>query len=213
MTFIRQRLYWLAHAPGQRLFREERADTAGIAAGVPGKRPEPDYREYHGRRISVEPGDVPLVDAIPSGMGFGEPELRRLVRSAGANQAGRVRAYGNTIVPELAAEFIRAAVMACNDIVDGGAMMSLSSPDKSEPEKLGIKIDPLDLSQAASTEQSGGGPDDQPTHAGSMPDAEIGSAPPSAGGVPQTVETCTRETLPGALGDISAWSDDALRVC
>jgi DNA (cytosine-5)-methyltransferase 1 len=106
---IRQRIYWVAHAPGQRLFRAERADSAGIAAGMSGKRPEPDYQEYHGRRISAEPGDVPLVDAISSGMGSGEPELRRLVRNARANQAGRIRAYGNAIVPELAAAFIQAA--------------------------------------------------------------------------------------------------------
>jgi DNA (cytosine-5)-methyltransferase 1 len=106
---IRQRIYWVAHAPGKRLFRAERADSAGIAASVSAKRPEPAYREYHGRRISVEPGDVPLVDAIPSDMGSGEPKLRRLVRSARANQAGRTRAYGNAVVPELATEFIRAA--------------------------------------------------------------------------------------------------------
>jgi DNA (cytosine-5)-methyltransferase 1 len=107
---IRQRIFWLANAPGQRLLREKRTDAAGIAAGVPAKGSQPDHREYYGRRIGAEPFDVPLVAAIPARLGLGEPELRRMARSARANQAGRLKAYGNSIVPQLAATFVRAAI-------------------------------------------------------------------------------------------------------
>jgi DNA (cytosine-5)-methyltransferase 1 len=105
---IRQRIFWVAHAPGQRLLREKRTDAAGIAAGVPAKGPQPDHREYYGRRIGPEPVDVPVVDAIPSRLGRSEPVLQGMVRGARANQKGRLHGYGNAIVPELAATFVRA---------------------------------------------------------------------------------------------------------
>ena len=38
----------------------------------------------------------------------GKPELSKLVRSARANRVGRLKGYGNAIVPQLAAVFIRA---------------------------------------------------------------------------------------------------------
>lgn len=74
------------------------------------------------RRISAEPGDVPLAHGIPSRnadarlgylvsrlveLGHSPKAARRLVREARANRVGRLRGYGNAIVTALAAEFIR----------------------------------------------------------------------------------------------------------
>jgi DNA (cytosine-5)-methyltransferase 1 len=41
-------------------------------------------------------------------LGSGQPELSKLVRSARSNRVGRLKGYGNAIVPQVAAEFIRA---------------------------------------------------------------------------------------------------------
>jgi hypothetical protein len=43
-------------------------------------------------------------------LGRGQPELVRLVRRARANRTGRLKGYGNAIVPQVAAEFIRAVM-------------------------------------------------------------------------------------------------------
>lgn len=50
----------------------------------------------------------PVSAGIPRGMGQGIPELRGLVKSARANRVGRLKGYGNSIVPQVAAVFIRA---------------------------------------------------------------------------------------------------------
>lgn len=50
----------------------------------------------------------PLVDGLPRDMGRGQPELGKLARSARANRNGRLKGYGNAIVPQVASEFIRA---------------------------------------------------------------------------------------------------------
>jgi DNA (cytosine-5)-methyltransferase 1 len=105
---IRQRLYFVAYAPGERLFRKERANKTGVPPGMFGKGFESAWREYHGRRIGIEPGAFPMAHGIPADLGLGEPELRRMARSARANQAGRLKGYGNSIVPALAATFVRA---------------------------------------------------------------------------------------------------------
>ncbi len=115
---IRQRLFWVAHAPGSRLFRTKRADKAGIAPGVLGAGFESGCRDFHGRRISAEPGAFPLAARIPAELGSGEPALLRMARCARANQAKRLAAYGNSIVPEVAARFIRAVIDACDNIGD-----------------------------------------------------------------------------------------------
>ena len=73
-----------------------------------------------GRSRAVEPGTQPLAHGLPRGMGRLRPELRRLAEVAGldggslkrakANRTGRLKGYGNAIVPELAVEFIQAAM-------------------------------------------------------------------------------------------------------
>lgn len=50
----------------------------------------------------------PLADGIPRDLGRRFAQLSRMVSSARANRVGRLRAYGNAIVPEVAAEFIKA---------------------------------------------------------------------------------------------------------
>jgi DNA (cytosine-5)-methyltransferase 1 len=65
-------------------------------------------RDGKARRISAQPGDEPLVNGIPRELGRGEPELGRLARRARANRTGRLRGYGNAVVPQVAAAFIRA---------------------------------------------------------------------------------------------------------
>ncbi|TXH09892.1 MAG: DNA cytosine methyltransferase [Spirochaetes bacterium] len=55
-----------------------------------------------GRRI------FPLVNGIPRDMGRGQPELGKLARNARGNRVGRLKGYGNAIVPQVAAEFIKA---------------------------------------------------------------------------------------------------------
>jgi DNA (cytosine-5)-methyltransferase 1 len=57
---------------------------------------------------AVEPGLKPLSPSIPRSLGHSKSELRRLARRARSNRVGRLKGYGNAIVPEVAAEFIRA---------------------------------------------------------------------------------------------------------
>lgn len=49
----------------------------------------------------------PLVNGIPRKLGPGKPRLQRLAANARSNRIGRLRGYGNAIVPELAAIFIQ----------------------------------------------------------------------------------------------------------
>ena len=53
-------------------------------------------------------GVFPLAYGIPRDMGRGVPELRSVARSASKNRVGRLRGYGNAIIPALAAEFVKA---------------------------------------------------------------------------------------------------------
>jgi DNA (cytosine-5)-methyltransferase 1 len=62
------------------------------------------------RRVGA--GLQPLAHGIPRGMGSGEPTFRGVVRSARRNRVGRLRGYGNAIVPQLAAAFVRAVMEA-----------------------------------------------------------------------------------------------------
>lgn len=79
------------------------------------------------RRISSQRGDEPLAHGIPSRrsdprlglvvaglqrMGHSAKDARRMLRVARANRVGRLRGYGNAIVPQVAATFIRAFMEA-----------------------------------------------------------------------------------------------------
>lgn len=66
-------------------------------------------RDGKSRRIpDAQSGILPLAHGIPRDLGRRFPQLARMVASARANRVGRLRAYGNAIVPEVAAAFIRA---------------------------------------------------------------------------------------------------------
>lgn len=61
-----------------------------------------------GKARRIEPCSFPLVNGIPKGMGRGQPELGKLVKGARNSRVGRLKGYGNAIVPQVAAEFIKA---------------------------------------------------------------------------------------------------------
>lgn len=71
-------------------------------------------RDDKRRRIPLpESGVFPMAHGIPVGMGRGRPKAERVAISAArTNRVGRLKGYGNAIVPELAVEFIR-AYMEC----------------------------------------------------------------------------------------------------
>ena len=68
------------------------------------------YRDGKARRIGR--GIFPLAYGVPRSMGQGQSGLRRILRSASGNRKGRLKGYGNAIVPQLAAVFIRAFMEA-----------------------------------------------------------------------------------------------------
>jgi DNA (cytosine-5)-methyltransferase 1 len=88
---VRQRLFWVGHAAEQGLqgqsFRLLGAGYQGHAAW--------DSREsikcLDGKHRRTEPGTFPLADGVPA-------------------RVGRLRAYGNAIVPQVAAQFVRASL-------------------------------------------------------------------------------------------------------
>lgn len=106
---IRQRLYWVANSATQR--RESRNGSFSY----PTTEDEPQLSKWKNRRscdlrvwdsfssvsgdsrkrfrISVEPGTFPLADGVPA-------------------RVGRLRGYGNAIVPQVAAKFIKAFLEA-----------------------------------------------------------------------------------------------------
>jgi DNA (cytosine-5)-methyltransferase 1 len=56
----------------------------------------------------IERSAFPLAHGIPRDVGQRFPELRSLAKGARSNRTGRLRGYGNAIVPQVAATFIRA---------------------------------------------------------------------------------------------------------
>lgn len=53
-------------------------------------------------------GCGPLEPSIPRDVGRGQPELSRMAKAARSNRTGRLKGYGNAIVPQVAAVFIQA---------------------------------------------------------------------------------------------------------
>ncbi|MDH4052229.1 MAG: DNA cytosine methyltransferase [Rubrivivax sp.] len=107
---IRQRLYWLAYS-GE--VRRERAQTVKeLGWGGPSERcmaPEWWRLEPSETAREIEPGLGSVADGLPEGLVRGGD--RRLAPDAAASAEARVmrlRGYGNAIVPQVAAAFIRA---------------------------------------------------------------------------------------------------------
>lgn len=86
-------------------------------------------------RISSQPGDEPLAHGIPSRtsdprmgyllarlaeLGHDTKAARRILKEARRNRVGRLRGYGNAIVPQIAAEFIISYLEALNETYTPG---------------------------------------------------------------------------------------------
>jgi DNA (cytosine-5)-methyltransferase 1 len=64
-----------------------------------------------GKTRFFEPGIFPLVDGLPRGMGHsGDPRLSGYVNATGEGRVMRLKGYGNAIVPQVGAMFIRAVM-------------------------------------------------------------------------------------------------------
>jgi DNA (cytosine-5)-methyltransferase 1 len=111
---IRRRIFWVGHAqdgglagrsggPGDAEEELSAPERAGGDAGFWSDFDVIPCRDGKSRR--VESGSCPLAPGIPRGVGRGQSGLRRV---AARNRVGRLRGYGNSIVPEPAAVFIRA---------------------------------------------------------------------------------------------------------
>lgn len=101
----------MGNAGGERL--QERVGAGGISESAIEASPWEAFvlagcSDGRARRISAQPGDEPLAARIPRDLGQRFPELRPLAKGARANRVGRLRGYGNAIVPQVAATFIRA---------------------------------------------------------------------------------------------------------
>jgi DNA (cytosine-5)-methyltransferase 1 len=79
-------------------------------------------RDGKSRRISAQSGDEPLANGLPSRrndermgfvltrlreLGFSPEDSKRILREARRNRTGRLKGYGNAIVPAVAVEFIK----------------------------------------------------------------------------------------------------------
>lgn len=67
-------------------------------------------RDGKSRRVGC--GVQPLAHGIPRDVGQRFPELRQLAASARRNRVGRLRGYGNAIVPQVASVFVQAYLEA-----------------------------------------------------------------------------------------------------
>ena len=111
---IRQRLYWVAYAAGARALQREQSTTDSAVGRLPDAtqqhgaergRETPEHRrlgawsdyelwfDLSGKARRIESSLVPLVDGIPG-------------------RVGLLRGYGNAIVPQLAAAFLKSAGVA-----------------------------------------------------------------------------------------------------
>lgn len=72
----------------------------------------------NGKWRCFQSGSFPMAYGIPSSLGRGKSELDRLAKNARANRNGRIKGYGNAIVPELAAVFIECFFEAIYDLAN-----------------------------------------------------------------------------------------------
>lgn len=103
---LRRRLYWVAYSdvprlPRWRVDRDRPQQEHPWARGV-------GVRGNAGRTRPIEPGVFPLAYGLPRSVGPGSTGGERVgLVAAKANRVGRIHGYGNAIVPQLAAMFVR----------------------------------------------------------------------------------------------------------
>ena len=102
--------------------RDERSDEPGRFETNSGdyageSRPENFWSQYDllpfkdGKTRRIEPGTFPLVAGIPRGMVHsGHKITSEYAQKTGEARKIRLKGYGNSIVPQVAATFIRAAI-------------------------------------------------------------------------------------------------------
>jgi len=125
---IRQRLFWVANTENvrnRRRFQQfPRKDEIKQTQKEPGqnKTRQPVYcgdsnspwenAEWvecrDGRKRAAQPGIFPLVNGLPSGVGYGGDISPQTAQNTAEGRVMRLKGYGNAIVPKLAAEFIAA---------------------------------------------------------------------------------------------------------
>ena len=71
-----------------------------------------------GKARRIEPSSFPLAPGIPRGMGRKKSRVGNLAVSATGNRTGRIKGYGNSIIPQVAAVFIQAFMESIN--IQGG---------------------------------------------------------------------------------------------
>lgn len=107
----RKRLFWVAYSEGSTRIRTVMRENKRTHNRIPdGLRAWDRFEEIKcpgdNQTRRIEPGTLPMVDGIPSEMGRGSLISRQ--------RSGRIDGYGNAIVPQLAAVFIRAFM----DVID-----------------------------------------------------------------------------------------------
>jgi len=126
---LRQRLYWVADSGsiGQERCSDSKSKTRSkprsFLCGNHYFWEDKEWlygRDGKFRPAEPEPGSFPLAPRLPRGLGRLRPWERQLadvagadvrsLKEAGRNRVGRLRGYGNAIVPHLAAEFIKAVM-------------------------------------------------------------------------------------------------------
>ena len=71
-----------------------------------------------GKARRIEPGTFPLVDGVPRGVGYsGDPLLPEYVNATSEARVTRLKGYGNAIVPQVAAVFVKSFFGAVCDLI------------------------------------------------------------------------------------------------
>jgi len=93
---------------------DDRNKPGWIDAGEDGSAaPSDSWRDWYlvkcrdGKARRIGTNVRPLAYGVPRDLGQHKPELRSLLRPAGRNRVGRLKGYGNAIVPQLAAMFVK----------------------------------------------------------------------------------------------------------
>lgn len=88
---------------------EHEIDTKGPAGSAPATGSWSDFRVIgclDGKKRRVGTGIQPLAHGLPRSLGHLQPEIQRMAKGARSNRKGRLKGYGDAIIPELAALFV-----------------------------------------------------------------------------------------------------------